>query len=276
MHPKEKSTHMQPVKTALQQGNDAARKTDGLVSVVMPMHNSAAFLSEAVESVLAQTYTNWELLIVDDASTDNSVEIANRYAEADERIHVFHNTNHIKMPSAPRNVGTQEAKGRFIAFLDSDDIWFPEKLEQQLPLFEDSLTAIVYSNYEKIDEQSIRANRVVTAPEQATYQFLLRGNIIGNLTGIYDTKKVGKIAIENIHHEDYKVWLSILKQGFIARNTNTTLAAYRVSSHSVSSNKLKVISWQWNIYREVEHLSLLRSAYYFVFYAFKAFSKSLI
>jgi glycosyltransferase involved in cell wall biosynthesis len=248
----------------------------GLVSVVMPMHNSERFIKESIESVLAQTYAHWELLIVDDASTDNSLAIASQYAAEDERIHLLRNTKHIKMPSAPRNAGVQAAKGQYIAFLDSDDLWFPQKLEQQLPFFKDNRTAIVFSNYEKIDELSTRANRVISAPRQATYKSLLKGNIIGNLTGIYDTGKVGKANIKDIHHEDYVMWLSILKKGYIARNTETTLAAYRVSSQSVSSNKLKVIKWQWDIYRNVEHLSLLRSAYNFVFYAYKALIKSLI
>ena len=180
------------------------------------------------------------------------------------------------MPSAPRNVGVQAAKGRYIAFLDSDDLWLPKKLEQQLPLFSDNRTAIVYSNYEKMDENSTRANRIVVAPSQATYKSLLQGNVIGNLTGIYDTKKVGKANIQDVHHEDYVMWLSILKKGYIARNTGTTLAVYRETSRSVSSNKLKVTAWQWDIYRKVEHLSLLRSVYNFLFYAFKAFRKSLI
>lgn len=255
---------------------NAETYTEGLVSVVMPMHNSAAFLHEAIESVLAQTYTNWELLIIDDASTDNSIEIAKEYSKTNPRIRVLQNTRHIKMPSAPRNVGVLAAKGRYIAFLDSDDLWLPNKLEQQLPLFSDNRTAIVYSNYEKMDENSTRANRIVVAPSQATYKSLLQGNVIGNLTGIYDTKKVGKANIQDVHHEDYVMWLSILKKGYIARNTGTTLAVYRETSRSVSSNKLKVTAWQWDIYRKVEHLSLLRSVYNFLFYAFKAFRKSLI
>lgn len=249
---------------------------DGLVSVIMPMHNSAPFIREAIESVQAQTYMNWELLIVDDVSTDNSLAIANEYSEKDPRIHVLSNPHPINMPSAPRNVGVQAAKGRFIAFLDSDDLWFPQKLEQQLPFFSDNRTAIVYSNYEKIDEKSNRANRIVTAPSFATYKSLLQGNYIGNLTGIYDTAKVGKAIIQDIRHEDYGMWLSILKQGFIARNTDTTLAAYRQSSKSLSSNKLRVTAWQWNVYRNVEHLSVFRSAYNFIFYAFKALAKILI
>ena len=263
-------------KTNNQSSSSGKAYTDGLVSVIMPMHNSSPFLGEAIESVIAQTYENWELLIVDDASTDNSLEIAKQYAGKDSRIRVFCNPNPIRMPSAPRNLGVQASKGRYIAFLDSDDMWFPQKLEQQLPFFSDNRTAIVFSNYEKIDKKSTRANRIVKAPSQATYSSLLQGNIIGNLTGIYDTKKVGKVIIQNIHHEDYGMWLSILKQGYIARNTDTTLAAYRENPKSISSNKMRVTLWQWKVYRDVEHLSLLRSAYNFTFYAFKAFAQSLI
>ncbi|MBR6455437.1 MAG: glycosyltransferase family 2 protein, partial [Prevotella sp.] len=147
----------------------------GLVSVVMPMHNASRFVGAAIESVLAQTYQNWELLIVEDCSSDNSVEIAQKYASENPKIHVLFNDNPIRMPSAPRNMGIRVAKGRFIAFLDSDDLWFPQKLEQQLTLFSDNRTAIVYSNYEKIDEQGNRANRVVTAPSKSTYGSLLHG-----------------------------------------------------------------------------------------------------
>jgi glycosyltransferase involved in cell wall biosynthesis len=247
-----------------------------LVSVIMPMYNSERFLCASIESVISQTYKNWELLIVYDFSTDNSYLIAQNYAAQDSRIRVLKNTVSRKMPSAPRNVGVQAAKGRFIAFLDSDDLWFPQKLEQQLAFFRDNRTAIVYSNYEKIDENGYRNNRLVTAPPYATYRTLLCGNIIGNLTGIYDTKKVGKIPIQDIHHEDYVMWLQILKKGYIAQNTGTTLAAYRVTSSSVSANKLQVTQWQWHIYREIEHLSFLQSGMYFISYAFKAFYKSVI
>ena len=248
------------------QSNDIQRilKTEipdvGLVSVVMPMHNASRFVGAAIESVLAQTYQNWELLVVEDCSTDNSVEIAQKYASENPKIQVLFNDNPIRMPSAPRNMGIRAAKGRFIAFLDSDDLWFPQKLEQQLAFFGDNRTAIVFS----------------TAPSKATYGSLLHGNVIGNLTGIYDTKKTGKVIVKDIHHEDYVMWLHILKEGYIARNTGTTLAAYRVCTESVSSNKLKVASWQWNIYRQVERFSFIRSAYYMVSYAYKAFAKSII
>lgn len=251
-------------------------KANDLVSVIMPMHNSARYLHESIKSVIAQTYKEWELLIIDDFSEDSSYAIAEEYVALDSRIHLLKNHDRKGMPSAPRNVGVQAATGRYIAFLDSDDLWFPQKLEQQLALFTDNRTAIVYSNYEKIDENGTREDRLVTAPPQATYRTLLCGNVIGNLTGIYDTHKVGKVSIQDIHHEDYAMWLYILKQGYNAQNTGTTLAAYRVNRGSVSSNKLKAVTWQWHIYRKIEHLSLLRSVFYFVFYAFKAFIKGLI
>ena len=130
--------------------------------------------------------------------------------------------------------------------------------------------------YEKMDEAGHRANRVVKAPPCATYNQLLSGNVIGNLTGIYDRQKVGKVEFLHVHHEDYVLWLSILKQGFIAKNTNTTNAAYRIVAGSISANKLKVLPWQWSVYRDIEGLSLLRSSYHFINYAFKAYFKSKI
>ncbi len=247
-----------------------------LVSIIMPMHNSAKYVGEAIQSVVNQTYNNWELLVIDDASTDNSCDIVRGYVEQDHRVRLLFNDNHTGHPSSPRNLGVKCAKGRFIAFLDSDDMWFPDKLQQQIPLFEDENVAIVYSNYEKMSEDGNRANRVVKAPSFANYKVLLSGNVIGNLTGVYDEKKVGKVNFQYVHHEDYVLWLSILKRGFVAKNTNTTTAAYRIVSGSVSSNKLKVLPWQWYVYRKVEHLGLFRSIYHFVNYAFKAYFKSKI
>ena len=247
-----------------------------LVSIIMPMHNSARYVGEAITSVISQTYPHWELLVIEDASNDNSCDIVREYQHQDSRIQLLINDQHTGRPSSPRNLGVSHAKGRYIAFLDSDDVWFPEKLQQQIPLFEDERVAIVYSNYEKMDEDGHRAHRVVKAPAVATYRKLLSGNVIGNLTGIYDRKKVGKVEFLHVHHEDYVLWLSILKKGFIAKNTNTTNAAYRIVASSISANKLKVLPWQWSVYRDIEGLSLLRSAYHFINYAIKAYFKSKI
>ena len=132
-----------------------------------------------------------------------------------------------------------------------------------------------YKN-EKMNEEGLRAGRIIKAPDTASYECLLKGNVIGNLTGIYDVAKVGKVLFRPIHHEDYALWLSILKKGFIARNTNTVTALYRVRKASVSSRKLAVLSWQWNIYMNVEKIGIIKSAYYYINYACRALHKKLI
>ena len=247
-----------------------------LVSVIMPLYNSERYVAAAIESVLAQTYTNWELLVVNDGSTDRSVEIVTEYTQKDSRIHLLNNEHPNGMPSAPRNLGISKARGRYIAFLDSDDLWFSHKLTQQLPFFQDERVGVVYGDYEKMDENGRRNGRVVLAPMHATYKSLLAGNVIANLTGIYDSAKVGKVMIQHMHHEDYVMWLTILKQGFVAQNTGTIVGAYRIRRSSMSAQKMQAATWQWDVYRKSEHLSLLRSLYYMTCYAVKATAKYFI
>ena len=247
-----------------------------LVSVIMPVYNTEMFLSQSIQSVISQTYQNWELLVVDDCSSDNSALLIQKFMEADGRIKYYKTDNPSGSPTLPRNIGIEEAQGRYIAFLDSDDIWLPNKLEEQLPLFKNKDTAIVFSNYEKMTEEGVRNQRIVIAPAKTDYKELLCGNIIGCLTAIYDALKVGKMYFENINHEDYILWLAILKKGFVGRNTGTVNALYRVRSQSVSSNKWKALSWQWNIYVNVEKVGYMRAVYYFIHYALKAYKKNKI
>lgn len=248
-----------------------------LVSIVMPVHNAARYIEEAIRSVMAQTYKEWELLVVDDASTDASFDIVKRLAQEDARIKVLVNDRNTGYPATPRNMAVDAANGRYIAFLDSDDVWLPEKLERQLPFFgNDERLGVVFSNYEKIDVNSVRANRVVEAPAQTDYRHLLLGNVIGNVTAIYDTHRVGKVYFRKVHHEDYAMWLSILKRGFIARNTGEVMALYRVTNNSVSSSKMHLLSWQWTIYRRVEKLGIISSVYYYINYAIRGLIKSLV
>lgn len=246
-----------------------------LVSIITPSYNVEAFIARTINSVLLQTYSNWELLIVDDCSKDSSATIINDYVKKDKRIKYFKTEKASGSPVKPRNIAIEKAIGKYIAFLDSDDIWLPTKLEEQLKLFDDDKVAVVYSNYEKINEKGDRSNRIIKAPAEVDYHNLLKSNVIGNLTGIYDTGKVGKVYCQNIHHEDYILWLSILKKGFIAKNTNTVTALYRVRDNSVSSNKLKVLSWQWNILRNVENISLHKAVFYFSTYVIKALMKAI-
>ena len=245
-----------------------------MVSIITPSYNSSAFISLSIESVLAQTFMDWEVLIVDDCSTDISPAIIMEYAKRDKRIRLLQTEQPSGSPAVPRNIGIMSAQGRYIAFLDSDDVWLPNKLEEQLKLFEDADTAIVYSNYEKINEDGERGQLKVTDPPKVSYMELMKVNVIDNLTGINDTEKVGKVYCSKIHHEDYVLWLSILKKGFVARNTNVVHALYRVRKQSVSANKLAVISWQWNIYRNVEKIGFLKACYYFIHYAWRALLKS--
>lgn len=244
--------------------------TQNLVSIVTPCYNGEKTIQDTILSVLNQTYTHWELLIIDDCSTDSSEILIHNFSSKDSRIKYLKTNLPSGSPTLPRNIGIENAKGRFIAFLDCDDIWLPTKLEEQIPFFNDSHTAIVFSNYEKITENGKRNNRIIIAPKQATYKQLLNENIIGCLTAIYDTQKIGKVYFSKIGHEDYAMWLSILKKGYIAKNTNSKLALYRVNKHSTSSNKIKAFKWTWYIYRDVEHLPLYKSIYYFINYAFRA------
>jgi len=228
-----------------------------------------------IQSVLQQTYPFWEMIIVDDCSFDGSDKVIKEYCQKDPRIKYFKTDFPSGSPTLPRNLGITNATGRFIAFLDSDDVWLPNKLEEQIVLFEDKNTAVVFSNYEKIDEKGNRAGRCIIAPELVSYKKLLLGNVMGCLTVIVDTAKIGNFLFNNIHHEDYVLWLSILKKGFVARNTNTVNALYRVRKQSVSSNKLSVLSWQWNIYINIEKTGFLKGIYYFINYAFRAYCKAL-
>lgn len=243
---------------------------DELVSIITPCYNGEKTIEETILSVLHQTYSNWEMLIIDDCSTDSSETLIHNFVSRDSRIKYIKTNSPSGSPTLPRNIGIENATGRFIAFLDCDDIWLPTKLEEQIPLLNDTNTAIAFSYYEKISEDGKRNNRVIISPNQITYRQLLKGNIIGCLTAIYDTQKVGKMYFLEIGHEDYAMWLSILKKGYIAKNTNTILALYRITRHSISSNKIKSFKWTWNIYRKTEHLPLCESLFYFINYAFRS------
>lgn len=238
----------------------------------MPCHNCERFIREAINSVLTQSYKDWELLIIDDNSVDKSIEIINYFLNKDKRIRFFQTSKSTGYPATPRNIGIKNATGRFIAFLDSDDQWLPSKLERQVPLFSNDKVAVVFSNYLKIDSNGKEIGCVENS-NNGNYQLLLKGNFIGNLTGIYDISKVGKIYQKEIKHEDYLMWLTILRNDYKAINTNTLEAKYRVHKESVSTNKFALLTWQWKIYRNQLNLSMLRCMYYYFCYALNAIKK---
>lgn len=248
---------------------------NNLVSIIMPCHNGEKYIRDAINSVLSQTYTDWELLIVDDNSSDNSVNIIEDFAKKDERIKLLHTEKSTGLPATARNIGINAARGRFIAFLDCDDIWLPVKLEHQIPLFKMKNVSVVFSYYAKMNGEGDFQNRIVTSSFVVTYDYLLKGDCIGNLTSVYDTKKCGKVLQKEIHHEDYEMYLAILKQGFYAMNTNSLEAFYRVQKSSVSANKFKTMSWHWNILRNEQKLPFFKAVKYFLHYAVKGFLKFL-
>lgn len=246
-----------------------------LISIITPCYNAGKYLSEAIESVISQTYTNWELLIVDDCSTDNSADIIKEYALKDSRIRYFKTDKPSGSPTMPRNIGIQNTKGRYISFLDADDVILPSKLETQVNCFVDEKTAIVFSNYEKMEHNGRRSGRIIKAPKVISYYKLLESGYVGVGTIMYDTQKTGFMQFQNVGQEDYVFALSILKKGYVAVNTNTIEALYRLVENSRSSNKIKVAKGQWNVLRNIEKLPFPTAFYYFCHYAIKGFLKYL-
>lgn len=235
------------------------------VSIIMPTFNSEKYIEDAIASVTAQTYTDWELLIVDDASLDRTVEVAKRYADSDKRISVFR-LNINGGPAQARNVGLQHASGEFVAFLDSDDLWMPEKLEKQLDYIDsikttDEKCLFCCTAYELINENGTSRNVVVRPPEIIGYwKALFLGNPIGNLTALYNRKKIGDIQVPLIRkRNDFALWLIILRQSYKCYGMQDVLAKHRVRKGSVSANKLALIKYQWELYRHVERQPLVVS-----------------
>lgn len=246
-----------------------------MVSIITACFNSEKYLSQAIESVINQEYEDWEMIIVDDCSSDSSFDIAQWYADKYPRIKAFRLSFPSGSPTVPRNKAIELAQGRFISFLDSDDLWFPNKLSLQIPLFANENVAIVYSDYAKISEEGVSYGKVIKASSIHSYDTLLCGNELGCLTVIYDVQKIGKRYFKKIGHEDYNLWLEILREGFIAYNGNSCLALYRVRRNSVSSNKLRIVKWIWHIYREEQKIGFFYSLYYLFFDLLKSFLKYL-
>jgi len=242
-----------------------------LVSIITPAHNAQRFIGKCIESVIAQSYQNWEMIIVDDGSTDETLEIIQQYINKDYRVVLFSNDINLGA-SKSRNIAIKEAKGNYIAFLDSDDIWLPKKLEIQMELMDIEDVAMCYSNYDVIDEDGYVTNHF-KAPTKVNYQDMLRTSYIGTLTTVYSVKKLGKVYFKDVGHEDYLLKLDILKEIDYAVGINEPLAQYRIVKGSLSNNKLKSASWQWKIYREYEKIPLLKSILYFISYTYNGFKK---
>lgn len=242
----------------------------GLVSVIMPCYNAAAYIGASIESVQAQTYTNWELLIVDDCSTDDSLAVIARYD--DPRIRVLKNEKN-SGAAVTRNNAIEAANGRFMAFLDSDDLWHPEKLAEQLAFMREKDCALSFTHF-YFDRDGELSE---FAPKNDTYDYgtILKHNYMACPTIIYDVEKVGKVDMptEAIKREDVACWLRILKTGEVAHCLHKCLTTVKIHAGSVSFRKTEMIKYQWHLYRRVEHLPLVRSAYCMMHWAIKGFLK---
>lgn len=241
------------------------------------MYNSEKYIEDTLQSVVNQVYQNWEMIIVDDCSTDGSIAIVNKFLAKDSRIRLIEQPVNMGHPSYARNIAVKEAKGKYIAFLDSDDIWCPNKLVLQTDYIRKNPDCyIICSSYEKINEHGEARNRIVHPRERASYNQLLKSNSIANLTGMYNQEKLGKCYQKPIIHEDYVMWLALVKEAGSAHGIPEVTARYRIHDESVSSSKLKVLKAQWYIYRNVLHLNIVASIYYFTCYAYFGFKKYLI
>lgn len=243
------------------------------VSIIMPSYNTARFLSATVESVLGQTFQDWELLVADDNSTDNSLDILNQYAAREPRIRVLALGQH-HGPAGARNAAITAARGSYLAFLDSDDAWLPHKLERHIAFMQDTGSALSYTAYHKIHEDDSLGG-LVSVPRTVDYNALLFSNCIGCSTAIYDTARLGKVFFPDIaKRQDHALWLKILRKGLRAHGLNDPLTLYRLRKQSVSSNKLVAAAYQWQLYRRVEGLTLWSTLVHFIGYAYRGVRKS--
>lgn len=245
------------------------------VSVITASYNAGRFISETIESVLNQTYENLELIIVDDCSTDNTEEIVKRYIEKDSRVK-FYKLEKNSGAAVVRNTALEKATGRFMAFLDSDDLWNKDKLEKQIKFMKDNNYGFSFTSYRLMYENGELKGKEVIAPQSMNYTQLLKNTIIGCLTVVIDKEIIGDFRMPLVRAgQDTATWLSILRKGHVAYGLNEVLASYRTVEGSISSNKIKALKRTWNTYRNLEKLSLVKSSYYFTCYTLNAIKKRL-
>ena len=243
------------------------------VSIIIPVYNAEKFIGKTIESVLNQTYKNWEMLIFNDKSKDDSLKIIKKYSEKDERIKVIDSKENVGVVAA-RNKLIEIATGEFIAFLDADDYWREQKLEKQIKYMKEQNALISCTEYIRVTEDEKEINDIIIK-EIITYEDMLKNNYLGCLTVIYNASKLGKRYFkEREKNEDYVLWLEIVKETKIIFGLKENLAFYRVLNNSRSSNKIKVAKDRWEVYRKVERLSLFKSIYYFLQYVIRALKKT--
>lgn len=250
---------------------EKTQENRNLISIIVPVYNACRYLEDTVRSVQEQSYEAWELLLVDDCSTDESPALIERLAAADKRIRSIRQEVNAGAAQA-RNRGLLEAKGSYIAFLDADDIWNPQKLEREADFMKKKDAAFVFCGYEFADEDANGTGKVVHVPKSLTYRQALKNTTIFTSTVLFDLRKIDKelLKMPCIASEDTATWWQILRSGYTASGLDENLVLYRRSAGTLSSNKLVAVRRIWRLYREAEGLSIPSSIYHFMFYAVRA------
>lgn len=244
----------------------------GLVSIITPAYRAESIVNETIDSVINQTYANWELLIADDCSPDRTAEVVATAASMDSRVKLIRCEIN-GGPAAARNAAIRRAKGKWIAFLDSDDLWTPTKLEDTIAYSLSKNSALTYTGFRRFSGDGSRLGAYINIPEELDYEKLLGNTAIATSTVLINRDLVGNFEMKNCYYDDFACWLSILKSGYSAYGLNQDLMRYRIMKNSVSRNKFKSASEVWKTYRNIERLGVFKSASCFVRYAINAYIK---
>lgn len=239
-----------------------------LVSVVIPVYNAEKFIRDTVASIKSQTYDNYEVLLVDDGSTDNTMSVLKDIEN--DKFKILKSDG--KSAACARNTGIKAANGRYIAFIDADDLWDPDKLSKQIKFMEENDAAFSFTGYEFADENGVSVHKIVSVPHTITYKQALKNTTIFTSTVIFDMSKLTKddVYMPSIKSEDTATWWRLLRNGVKAYGLNESLTLYRRSGSTLSSDKMEAIRRIWNLYRNAEKLSVPYSAYCFMFWALRA------
>lgn len=243
-----------------------------LVSIIIPVYNASSFLMDTIKSIQEQTYENWEAIFVNDCSKDNSVDLIKKEQKKDKRIKLLENKVN-SGAAISRNNGIDASNGKYLCFLDADDKWHKEKLEKQIKFIKEKKCVFSFTGYQFADEKCIPNGKIVNIPEKINYNQALKNTTIWTSTVMFDMQKLTKeeIHMPNVKRgQDTATWWKVLKNIDYAYGLNETLSYYRRTNESLSANKLTALKRTWNLYRNVEHLSLFKSLYNFIWYCFNA------
>ncbi len=243
-----------------------------LVSIITPAYRCAGVVGETIRSVLDQTYLNWEMLIVEDCSPDNTCDVLRKWTAVDPRLHLIEQPKNAG-PATARNVGLERAQGRWIAFLDSDDLWLPHKLEYSIKFAEEHEAPLVFTGFRRIPSDGGKAGHYIGVPRTLNYKQLLGNTAIATSTVLLDRSLVGEVRMRKTYYDDFDCWLQILKPGRVAHGLDEDLMRYRVMGQSVSRNKFNSAVKVWSAYRDLERLSVPVASWYFMSYAIRGLLK---